>query len=256
MSVSSEEINLLVQRYLQELGFEHTAFAFGCESQIPSKPIANREIPVGSLVYLVQKGIIYSQMEAAADEAASQNDTAFGHQLQILRSTIKQNTEIAEELSAATRRLRILPTQEQTEPSEFYLSQNSSLFLQGHSSTTYMTAWNHDSSLMASCSSDGTVCIWKFFAKENGNYYVDDLPKVISPISEDSAASDITFICWSSSENYLAAGTFTGIVVLYNENGEEVFRNAEQQSPITSIAFTQDGKMFAAGSADGTISIF
>ena len=255
MSVSSEEINLLVQHYLQELGFEHTAFSFGCESKIPSKPIASREIPPGSLVYLVQKGIMYAQMEAAADEAATSPETLFGHQLNILRSNIRQSTEIAEEISSATKRIRILPTQEQTEPLEFYLSSQSSLILQGHSTTVLHSAWNYKSDLFATCSTDGTICIWNFRKDEKGDCLVYDNPQIIKPFKDDVPSVDITFLCWSNIANYLVVGTFMGHIIIYKD-GQEVYRTINHTSPIVSISFNPSCNQFAAGSADGMVSLF
>ena len=254
MSVSSEEINLLVQHYLQELGFEHTAFSFGCESKIPTKEIAKREIPPGSLVYLVQKGIMYAQMEAAADEAATQPETLFGHQLNLLKSNIKQSTEIAEELSSATRRLRILPGEDQTEPLEFYLSSQSSLFLEGHFLSALFSAWNHESNLLATCSADGTVCVWNFVVNENGDAVVLDDPSVFKPVTDDSTPADVTCLAWSPVDNILAVGTFSGIICLYKD-GNEILRISDQTSPIVSLSFTPNGSAFAAGASDGTVII-
>ena len=255
VSVSSEEINLLVQHYLQELGFEHTAFSFGCESKIPMKNIAKREIPPGSLVYLIQKGIMYAQMEAAADEASTQPGTLFGHQLNLLRSNIKQSTEIAEELSSATRRLRILPGEDQTEPLEFYLSSQSSLYLEGHSLSVLFSAWNRTSELLATCSADGTVCVWNFDVKENGDAVVLDNPTVFHPVIDEQAPEDVTTLCWSPTEDVLAVGTFSGLIVLYKD-GNEILRLSDQTSPIVSLSFSPNGSTIAAGATDGTVIVF
>lgn len=61
MSLTSDEMNYLVYRYLLESGFTHAAFALGTESR-PGKP--EREIPPGALISFVQKGLQYLELEA------------------------------------------------------------------------------------------------------------------------------------------------------------------------------------------------
>lgn len=258
MCVSSEEINLLVQHYLQELGYDHAAFAFGCESKIPSKEIAKKEIPPGSLVYLVQKGIMYAQMEAAADEASSNPDTLFGHQLNLLRSNIRQSSEIAEELSSATRRLRILPSSDQTDPLEFYLSQQSSLVLEGHAGPVIVSAWNSNSDLLATGSTDGTVVVWTFKRSEvqdSTDCSVLDDPLLLEPVTDSQLKSDITALKWSPTDNVLVVGTYCGTIVAYKD-GKEFVPPTTHTSPVVSIDFTPNGQKFAVGHADGGVYIY
>jgi hypothetical protein len=45
MSVSSDEVNLLVYRYLLESGFGHSAFTFANESGVAKSPLANSDVP-------------------------------------------------------------------------------------------------------------------------------------------------------------------------------------------------------------------
>ena len=70
MSVSSEEINFLVYRYLQESGFSHTAFSFFNESTIPRSNINGANVPPGALISLIQRGLQYKEMEAHLNEVS------------------------------------------------------------------------------------------------------------------------------------------------------------------------------------------
>lgn len=87
MSITSDEINYLVYRYLQEsgeiplpfcpqlvfslnsswifnsLGFVHSAFALSNESLIHKSGINYAEVPPGSLITLLQKGLQYVEIE-------------------------------------------------------------------------------------------------------------------------------------------------------------------------------------------------
>lgn len=69
MSISSDEVNYLVYRYLQESGFTHAAYTFGYESFIGKTSIARGvELPPGALVSFIQKGLQYLELEANLNE--------------------------------------------------------------------------------------------------------------------------------------------------------------------------------------------
>jgi transducin (beta)-like 1 len=70
MSFNSDELNYLIYRYLKEAGFEHSAFSFGNESRVAVDRIsvAPSEVVPGTLVYVVQKGLQYLEVESAIAE--------------------------------------------------------------------------------------------------------------------------------------------------------------------------------------------
>ena len=69
MSISSDEVNFLVYRYLQESGFTHAAYTFGYESYVAKTTIASgTELPPGALVSFIQKGLQYLELEANLNE--------------------------------------------------------------------------------------------------------------------------------------------------------------------------------------------
>ena len=55
MSFSSDEVNFLVYRYLQESGFDHSAFTFGAESLIAQSNINGALVPSCALTSIIQK---------------------------------------------------------------------------------------------------------------------------------------------------------------------------------------------------------
>lgn len=65
MSLTSDEVNYLVFRYLQESGFVHSAFTFVYESMLGKTSIRNgdRTIPPGALISFLQKGLQYVGIE-------------------------------------------------------------------------------------------------------------------------------------------------------------------------------------------------
>lgn len=68
MSITSDEVNLLVYRYLQESGFVHSAFSFAHESLVARSAVADAEVPPGALISFLQKGLQYVEVEAHLTE--------------------------------------------------------------------------------------------------------------------------------------------------------------------------------------------
>ncbi|KAK2491173.1 hypothetical protein MC885_014843 [Smutsia gigantea] len=68
MSISSDEVNFLVYRYLQESGFSHSAFTFGIESHISQSSINGTLVPPAALISILQKGLQYVEAEISINE--------------------------------------------------------------------------------------------------------------------------------------------------------------------------------------------
>ncbi|KAF9361199.1 hypothetical protein BGX34_007286, partial [Mortierella sp. NVP85] len=74
MSVTSEEINYLIFRYLQESGFVHTGFAFQNESHIHKSEYRNSNVQPGALVSILQKGLLYMDLELHVNEDGTERE--------------------------------------------------------------------------------------------------------------------------------------------------------------------------------------
>ncbi|KAG0289261.1 hypothetical protein BGZ98_003916 [Dissophora globulifera] len=74
MSVTSEEINYLIFRYLQESGFVHTGFAFQNESHIHKSEYRNANVLPGALVSVLQKGLLYMDLELHVNEDGTERE--------------------------------------------------------------------------------------------------------------------------------------------------------------------------------------
>ena len=255
MSICSDEINLLIQHYLQELGFHHSAFAFGCESKIPLNPISKRKVQPGSLVYLIQKGIMYSQMEAAADAALSDPSTQFAHQLNLLRANLRQSAELVDEICSASRRMKVLST-DQSELQTYYLNSQSSLVLEGHTRAILSSSWTRDSKYLATGSADGTVIIWAFEIVDNQTCIVSYVTTIENKQDPDVPV-DITSLEWSSDGSTLAIGTFSGTLISFTLSDKSASATSpnDTNQPIVSLSFSPDSAKLLAGTANGTVFI-
>ncbi|XP_034489376.1 F-box-like/WD repeat-containing protein ebi, partial [Drosophila innubila] len=68
MSFSSDEVNFLVFRYLQESGFLHSAYVFGIESHISQSNLNGALVPPAALLTILQKGLLYTEVEWSVGE--------------------------------------------------------------------------------------------------------------------------------------------------------------------------------------------
>ena len=68
-TVTADELNLLVMRYLQESGFTHSAYVFAHESLLGASLSATADLPPGALVGFVHRGVLFTQMEREVRES-------------------------------------------------------------------------------------------------------------------------------------------------------------------------------------------
>ncbi|KAM9956367.1 hypothetical protein ACTFIR_003080 [Dictyostelium discoideum] len=68
INITSDEINFLIYKYLLESGFQHAAFSFYNESLVSKSDINASNVPHGSLVSVLQKGLQYMEVEAHLQE--------------------------------------------------------------------------------------------------------------------------------------------------------------------------------------------
>lgn len=76
MSLTSDEVNYVVWRYLLEAGYAHSAFTFGQESLVAanSSDLPVSDVPPGYLVTLIQKGLLFSSIEVHVREDGTERE--------------------------------------------------------------------------------------------------------------------------------------------------------------------------------------
>ncbi|GFH09012.1 F-box-like/WD repeat domain-containing protein [Haematococcus lacustris] len=65
--LTSDHVNYMVFRYLQEAGFGHSAFTFAHEAQVSRMMMDPNNVAPGTLVALIQKGMQYLELEVNID---------------------------------------------------------------------------------------------------------------------------------------------------------------------------------------------
>mmetsp|Transcript_13340 Transcript_13340/g.37558 ORF Transcript_13340/g.37558 Transcript_13340/m.37558 type:complete len:1067 (-) Transcript_13340:1264-4464(-) len=78
LHLSSDEVNYLIYRYMQESGFVHSSFTFIYESMLgrSNMRISERSIPPGALVSFLQKGLQYVGIEETLQREQQQRGNA------------------------------------------------------------------------------------------------------------------------------------------------------------------------------------
>lgn len=76
LQISSDEINVLIYRYLQESGFVHSAFTFAYESLVGGTESSKANVPPGALISFLQKGLQYIAIEETLRQDGTDRENA------------------------------------------------------------------------------------------------------------------------------------------------------------------------------------
>ena len=154
MSITSDEVNYLVYRYLLESGFIHSAFSFGHESLISKATIDGSKVSPGALISFVQKGLQFAEIEAHINNDGTE--------------TICNNSFSATQphkCSARSKRRIFDPYAAEFEGGGFGELEAASadvMRLKGHSKIASACAWHPRRPILASGSGDATTRLWEF----------------------------------------------------------------------------------------------
>ena len=143
MSVSMDELNYLVWRYLQENGFPHTAFVFDTECNASTTNIAGSQVPPMALITLLQKSLVYMKIEKRIREI--KKDT---------------NSSVHPELEKIEQALARHHTTNPDTPLVQDLNPDNSSLLKAASRVICSIKFSPDSNKVATLQADGTCTIW------------------------------------------------------------------------------------------------
>lgn len=266
-TVSSDEINYLVFRYLQESGYVHAAFTFGYESQVSKSKIDGSQIPPGALLSFVQRGVNFVEIEdtladdvkfglnatSAMDGVTSLLDVhrcLCNHdfkpksklQGQQANGTTESNAmEIddgAGSSAAPAAGSRAGPVDANNADSRnannnsesrpsLDVAETDLLTLRGHCSEVFVCAWNPRTSVLATGSGDSTARIWP-------------IPNNFQEPSSAAAAA-------AAQPVVLAHGT---------DSSDSQLPLARKANDVTTIEWNPVGTLLASGSYDGCARVW
>mmetsp|Transcript_65853 Transcript_65853/g.155556 ORF Transcript_65853/g.155556 Transcript_65853/m.155556 type:complete len:464 (-) Transcript_65853:40-1431(-) len=236
MSISSDELNFLIYRYLQESGFTHTAFSFGCESLITKSNINGAEVPPGALVSFVQKGLQYVEIEAHLNEDGT--EAKCDEPFSLLQPHQCSVRDAGADADAAD-----VMEEDETEISDSQVMQ-----LQGHGSEVFICSWNPRVPLLASGSGDATARLWRVPEDIAAGSTADCT--VLDHVGAVDKNKDVTTLDWNLDGSLLATGSYDGNARIWSQQGVLQMTLKKHTAPIFSLQWSKDGEMLLSGSVD------
>ena len=260
MSISADEVNYLIYRYMQENGFSHSAFSFAHESLVAKSSVAYTDVPPGALITFLQKGLEYVSIEEHIGEDGSVRE--FENSSHSLLSPFICDAVAVKE----DRRHRKVPPAGAAAPPAGA----------GASGTTGSDMDVDGGKGGQESKSDAT----------HSHSSVDALRLVPSSvIVKGDATKKWLHLCghtgeiftcdWNPVDNTLASGSADGVCRLWNFAGVNKIDGAtdtqvnirsailshtayagQQYKDVTSIAWSPEGKTLATGCYDGTIRLW
>ncbi|KAH3743445.1 Apolipoprotein A-IV [Pelomyxa schiedti] len=276
--VTAKHINELILHYLVESGYEHSAFVFANETEYVAPESV--EIPFGSLVSFLQKGLQFYAIEthvkldgsvvADCEEPFSLVNT---HKCKSKRlqagagtlTTAAAQTGASPSSSPKNGNEGAAVTVEANQTAARSTSTNlgddskmevdpakSSLdttLLGGHKAEIVSCSWNPESDILASGSGDSTARIWNLTSSPS-TYRLLKHPQI------EGENQYIKSLDWNASGSHLATGTSDGIARIWTKQGAPVLSLSKHKGSIMCLKWNPNGNYILTGSEDKTMVVW
>jgi transducin (beta)-like 1 len=245
MSVTADEINLLVRRHLQESGYLHTAYVFSHECVLP---LQSPRLPPQALVTILRKGMLYMQMEKGLSEKARAGDPRDAAIASLLAAVHREEPIVPARASRAKPPppplpLVAPPALAPVDP--LPIRAEDVLRLRGHFSDVYCGSWTRDGRFFATGSGDATATIWEIRNHAYVQHYILD-----HATQQERSGKDIATLAWDPSGTVLATGCCDGSARLWTVRGELKCVLACHSDPVFTVQFSPDGSLLLTGGSD------
>lgn len=268
MSVTSEEVNYLIWRYLQEAGLEVSAFALSDESTVSQFDAKYRDsIPIGSLVNLVQKGILYAESDQLVKQNGDiQEDKFYGEKFTVfhaLNADSGVNPPIEPKGRFETiKKGEVAENGDVTDQDESIKRENSPDFIKVlqkkfkfEPSTT--ADWNPTAStVLAYGLSDARAKITVILPDQESKQIILNHPPVSFNSSDNVSSLDITTLSWAPMGHLLVTAVESGEIRLWAADGK--LRNVLylHHSPILVVRWSPNGSYILTTDSDSATIIW
>lgn len=276
LKITAEDVNFLVNQYLEETGFKHTAFTFRTEAKISESVLNKPNIPPGLLLMYLEKGLLLLQMETHLDK--DDEMITCGQPMTLIAPHVcgctRTNTNQVQD--DPLRQMEDVPkvTEERTKPKEGEDRKRSSLkldetkgirLLTEHNGMVYNLAWHPNKRLLVSGGGDNAARLWLIELPESGPARIKQA-KVLhheNP-SSDQRQIDITCLDWRGDGGRLVTGGSDGMARVWDESGyplylslgEKVKEFKVNDDLIFAARWNHAGdKLLTVGSTNGTFSV-
>uniref|UniRef100_A0A673JY44 F-box-like/WD repeat-containing protein TBL1XR1 n=1 Tax=Sinocyclocheilus rhinocerous TaxID=307959 RepID=A0A673JY44_9TELE len=292
MSISSDEVNFLVYRYLQESGFSHSAFTFGIESHISQSNINGALVPPAALISIIQKGLQYVEAEVSINEDGTLFDGRPIESLSLIDAVMPDvvqtrqqayRDKLAQQQAATAPSATSTNMQGNTKNGEntangeengahalpnnhadmmdvdvdVEIPQNKAMVLRGHESEVFICAWNPVSDLLASGSGDSTARIWNLSENSSSSSTQLVLRHCIREGGQDVPSNkDVTSLDWNSEGTLLATGSYDGFARIWTKDGNLASTLGQHKGPIFALKWNKKGNFILSAGVDKTTIIW
>lgn len=268
MSLSSEELNYLIWRYLQESGLEVSAFALYDETTVAEFDDKFKDsIPIGSLVNLVQKGILYSESDQLVKQNGDiQDDKYYSDKFTVFHA-LSADSGINPPIEPKNRfesidKSDVPMNGESHDNGEVVKRENSPDFIKilkkkftFEPSTS--SDWNPTApTVLAFGLSDARAKITVILPNVETKQLILTHPPVSFNPSEDSSSSDITTLSWAPMGHLLVTAVESGEIRLWAADGK--LRNVLylHHSPILVIKWSPNGAYILTSDSDSATIVW
>lgn len=272
MSFSSDEVNFLVYRYLQESGFLHAAYTFGVESHISQSNINGALVPPAALLNIIQKGLQYTEAEISLSEDSSEHpieplslidavipDVVAQRQKQHAKahaekaaSQVTSNASTNGEDSGISNHVDAMDVDD-----SIAIPSNKARALRGHESEVFICAWNPVKDLLASGSGDSTARIWNLCENNTSSSPQLVLQHCIQRGgTEVPSNKDVTSLDWNCDGKFLATGSYDGFARIWTNEGRLYSTLGQHKGPIFALKWNKDGNYILSAGVDKTTIIW
>jgi len=276
MSFSSDEVNFLVYRYLQESGFTHSAFVFGAESLIAQSNINGALVPPCALTSIIQKGLMYVEAEISTGEDGTERliDT-----LSLIDAVMPDVVTSRKQVDSSGKApIKAEPGASVDSPSApstvegggvggggggdpmdvdsaIEIPVEKSTVLKGHDSEVFICAWNPKQDLLASGSGDSTARIWNL--TQGGEAACKVLKHCIKMEGKEVPSNkDVTSLDWNCHGNLLATGSYDGYARIWSTTGNLEKTLGQHKGPIFALKWNKLGNFILSAGVDRTTIIW
>eukprot|EP01086_Lenisia_limosa_P012433 TRINITY_DN4076_c0_g1_i1.p1 TRINITY_DN4076_c0_g1~~TRINITY_DN4076_c0_g1_i1.p1 ORF type:complete len:460 (+),score=60.27 TRINITY_DN4076_c0_g1_i1:113-1492(+) len=234
MSITSDEVNYLLFRYLQEAGFSHTAFSFANESLIHKAGINHEHVPPGALISFLQKGLQYLEVETHVKED--------GTEIECEKPFSLLDPHVCTDKKAKASRKTI-----RAEEAFKLISNDNIVPLVGHHGEVFCVMFNPSKPIIATGCGDSTARLWTAPAL---------LESVVVLEHDSSQKSDVTAVDWNQTGTLLVTGCYDGVGRIWGMAGDPVMELRGHSRPIFSVKWNAMGSYVLSGSVDHKAIVF
>lgn len=257
MSFNTDEVNILIHRYLVESGYSHAAFTFYNEGALEKTNLRAADVPPGALIAYLQKGLEYVSIEEHINEDGSLKPCE--EPFTLITPHICSNLKKAEgrlrkdkdghgSASSSAQDLLLIP------PPPF--PESHVAVMKEHTKEVFVLAWNPKYDLLATGSGDFTARLWKLpgqsmIMADEDNRPIYDEPVVLRHASKATDKSkDVTCVEWSRDGERVLTGCYDGVARVWGRDGTLVHSLADHDGAIFALKWNPSATCVASGSYD------